>query len=206
MPINQFFSAACSPDEARALIARQAGELAGSPMIEVRLSTDSFDASQACHRDALRGRVPVVCTGPVDRYLDYSRGRCPGARSTWGSSTQTGDSPGTGVMNRPDADVAYTRIIEPRCFHPECDYPWDRTVIMKEYSRLAGEGDEPYYPVDAPQDREMLLAYRDLVAREEGVFLGGRLGAYKYLGMHMTIGSALSMVDNCPVPFLQSCD
>ena len=283
--INQFFSAAYSPDEARALIAQQAGELAGkdpenlndkgisligrplyeafikeytgkqwqtdpkdlpasiisrlpvrytydnryfndtyeglpvggytawlekmadSPMIDVHLSTDFFDTSQPYHRDALRGRVPVVYTGPVDRYFDYSQGAL-----SWRTIDleveypQTGDFQGTSVMNYPDADVAYTRIIEPRHFHPERDYPRDRTVIMKEYSRFAGEGDDPYYPVNAPQDREMLLFYRDLVAQEEGVFFGGRLGTYQYLDMHMAIGSALSMVDNRLVPFLQSRD
>lgn len=283
--INQFFSAAYSPDEARALIAQQAGELAGkdpenlndkgisligrplyeafikeytgkqwqtdpkdlpasiisrlpvrytydnryfndtyeglpvggytawlkkmadSPMIDVHLSTDFFDTSQPYHRDALRGRVPVVYTGPVDRYFDYSQGAL-----SWRTIDleveypQTGDFQGTSVMNYPDADVAYTRIIEPRHFHPERDYPRDRTVIMKEYSRFAGEGDDPYYPVNAPQDREMLLVYRDLVAQEEGVFFGGRLGTYQYLDMHMAIGSALSMVDNRLVPFLQSRD
>ena len=283
--INQFFSAAYSPDEARALIAQQAGELAGkdpenlndkgisligrplyeafikeytgkqwqtdpkdlpasiisrlpvrytydnryfndtyeglpvdgytawlekmadSPMIDVHLSTDFFDTSQPYHRDALRGWVPVVYTGPVDRYFDYSQGAL-----SWRTIDleveypQTGDFQGTSVMNYPDADVAYTRIIEPRHFHPERDYPRDRTVIMKEYSRFAGEGDEPYYPVNAPQDREMLLVYRDLVAQEEGVFFGGRLGTYQYLDMHMAIGSALSMVDNRLVPFLQSRD
>ena len=283
--INQFFSAAYSPDEARALIAQQAGELAGkdpenlndkgisligrplyeafikeytgkqwqtdpkdlpasiisrlpvrytydnryfndtyeglpvdgytawlekmadSPMIDVHLSTDFFDTSQPYHRDALRGRVPVVYTGPVDRYFDYSQGAL-----SWRTIDleveypQTGDFQGTSVMNYPDADVAYTRIIEPRHFHPERDYPRDRTVIMKEYSRFAGEGDDPYYPVNAPQDREMLLVYRDLVGQEEGVFFGGRLGTYQYLDMHMAIGSALSMVDNRLVPFLQSRD
>ena len=283
--INQFFSAAYSPDEARALIAQQAGELAGkdpenlndkgisligrplyeafikeytgkqwqtdpkdlpasiisrlpvrytydnryfndtyeglpvdgytawlekmadSPMIDVHLSTDFFDTSQPYHRDALRGWVPVVYTGPVDRYFDYSQGAL-----SWRTIDleveypQTGDFQGTSVMNYPDADVAYTRIIEPRHFHPERDYPRDRTVIMKEYSRFAGEGDDPYYPVNAPQDREMLLVYRDLVGQEEGVFFGGRLGTYQYLDMHMAIGSALSMVDNRLVPFLQSRD
>jgi UDP-galactopyranose mutase len=181
--------------------------MADSPMIDVHLSTDFFDTSQPYHRDALRGWVPVVYTGPVDRYFDYSQGAL-----SWRTIDleveypQTGDFQGTSVMNYPDADVAYTRIIEPRHFHPERDYPRDRTVIMKEYSRFAGEGDDPYYPVNAPQDREMLLVYRDLVGQEEGVFFGGRLGTYQYLDMHMAIGSALSMVDNRLVPFLQSRD
>ena len=37
--------------------------------------------------------------------------------------------------------------------------------------------------------------------REPGVLFGGRLGTYKYLDMHMAIGSALSMYDNRLRPF-----
>ena len=39
-------------------------------------------------------------------------------------------------------------------------------------------------------------SYRDLAAAEPGVLFGGRLGTYKYLDMHMAIGSALSRFDN----------
>ena len=67
---------------------------------------------------------------------------------------------------------------------------------MREFSRFAKGTDEPYYPVNTPQDREQLLKYRDLGRNERGVLFGGRLGTYKYLDMHMAIGAALSMVDN----------
>ena len=268
--INQFFSAAYSPDEARAVIAEQAGELAGkdpenlndkgisiigrplyeafikdytgkqwqtdpkdlpasiisrlpvrytydnryfndtheglptngytawlekmvdNPNIEVALGVDFFDESQPYNKTALKGRVPIVYTGPLDRYFDYSEGAL--SWRTIDLSTEypdTGDFQGTSVMNYPDADHDYTRIIEPRHFHPERDYPADKTVIMKEYSRFAEEGDEPYYPVNTPEDRQKLLAYRKLA---------GRLGTYKYLDMHMAIGSALSMFDNKIAP------
>lgn len=277
--INQFFSAAYSPDEARALVAEQAGELAGKdpenlndkgisligrplyeafikdytgkqwqtdpkdlpasiisrlpvrytydnryfndtheglptngytawlekmvdhPGIEVALGVDFFDESQPYNKTALRGRVPIVYTGPLDRYFDYSAGAL--SWRTIDLATEypdTGDFQGTSVMNYPDADREYTRIIEPRHFHPERDYPVDKTVIMKEYSRFAEEGDEPYYPVNTPEDREKLLAYRELAAGEQGVVFGGRLGTYKYLDMHMAIGSALSVFDNRIAP------
>ncbi|MDN5700538.1 MAG: UDP-galactopyranose mutase, partial [Kocuria sp.] len=35
---------------------------------------------------------------------------------------------------------------------------------------------------------------------------GGRLGTYKYLDMHMAIGSALSMVDNRITPHFRGGD
>ena len=63
---------------------------------------------------------------------------------------------------------------------------------MREYSRFAQAGDEPYYPVNTPEDRGKLLGYRELATREPNVLFGGRLGTYKYLDMHMAIGSALN--------------
>ena len=105
-------------------------------------------------------------------------------------------------MNYADEDVPFTRIHEFRHFHPERDwYPKDKTVIMREYSRFADRGDEPYYPINTAEDRARLLAYREMAGREPGVLFGGRLGTYKYLDMHMAIGSALSMYDNRLRPF-----
>ena len=58
--------------------------------------------------------------------------------------------------------------------------------------------------IAGPGDREKLLAYRDLAKEESSVLFGGRLGTYKYLDMHMAIGSALSMVDNKIAPHFTS--
>ena len=74
---------------------------------------------------------------------------------------------------------------------------------MKEYSRFAEEGDEPYYPVNTPEDREKVSAYRELATQEPRVIFGGRLGTYQYLDMHMAIGSALSVFDNKVVPLFR---
>ncbi|MFF8817376.1 UDP-galactopyranose mutase [Leucobacter sp. NPDC015123] len=273
--INQFFRAAYSPDEARALIAEQAGEfdtksaqnleekgisligrplyeafirdytskqwqtpttelpaeiisrlpvrynydnryfndtheglpvngytawlekMADHPNIEVRLNTDFFDESQPLNKAAVLGKVPVVYTGPVDRYFDYAEGELGWRTLDFEQQVlPVGDFQGTSVMNYAGSDVPYTRIHEFRHFHPERDYPTDKTVIMHEYSRFAERDDEPYYPVNTPEDRERLLKYRELTDREPQVFFGGRLGTYQYLDMHMAIGSALSMWNN----------
>jgi UDP-galactopyranose mutase len=106
-------------------------------------------------------------------------------------------------MNYADEDVPYTRIIEPRHFHPERDYDRTRTVVQREYSRFAGPDDEPYYPINTESDRELLAGYRDLAAQEDLVLFGGRLGTYKYLDMHMAIASALAMFDNKIRPYFE---
>ncbi|MET7997592.1 UDP-galactopyranose mutase [Amycolatopsis sp. NPDC005232] len=169
--------------------------------IEIRLNVDYFDV-----RDQIPAGTPTVYTGPLDRYFDYSAGRFTWRTVDFESEVaETGDFQGAPVVNYNDQEVPYTRIIEFRHFHPERDYPKDKTVIFREFSRFATEDDEPYYPINTPENREKLESYRELAkaeAREKNVLFGGRLGTYKYLDMHMAIGSALSMFDNKIAPHL----
>jgi UDP-galactopyranose mutase len=178
--------------------------MADHPNIDVRLDTDFFDETQEINKKAVVGNVPVVYTGPVDRYFDYQ-----GGELTWRTLDfeqevlNVGDYQGTPVMNYADSSVPYTRIHEFRHFHPErAEYPKDKTVIMREFSRAATRADEPYYPINTPEDRQSLQSYRALQAGEPDVFFGGRLGTYQYLDMHMAIGSALSMFENKLKPLL----
>lgn len=280
--INQFFSAAYGPDEARALIAQQAAEVDGqeitdfeskgvslvgrplfeaffknytakqwqtdpkdlpasiisrlpvrynydsryfndkyeglpvdgytawmermvaSDLIDVYLDTDFFDPENPLNKAAVVGKVPVVYTGPVDRYFDYSAGDLSWRTVDFEKEVvDTGDYQGCSVMNYGDIDVPFTRIIEFRHFHPERDYQDKKTVIFREFSRFADHGDEPYYPVNTAQDRERLEQYRELMKNEGRVFFGGRLGTYKYLDMHMAIASALTMLDNELAPLFE---
>jgi UDP-galactopyranose mutase len=174
--------------------------MAAHENIEVRLDTDFFDV-----RDDYVGIVPVVYTGPIDEYFDKSEGELSWRTLDFEQEVvETGDFQGTSVMNYPDPDVPYTRIHEFRHMHPEREYPTDRTVIMREFSRFAEKGDEPYYPVNTAEDRAKLLKYRALAEKEPMVLFGGRLGTYKYLDMHMAIGSALSMYDNKLKPHFTS--
>jgi UDP-galactopyranose mutase len=170
--------------------------MAEHPLIDVRLGVDYFDV-----RGDLPAGVPTVYTGPLDRYFGYREG--PLSWRTLDFEQEVlpiGDFQGTSVMNYGDVDVPWTRIHEFRHFHPERDYPTDRTVVVREYSRFAGMGDEPYYPVNASTDRSRLELYRKLAKNEPNVLFGGRLGTYKYLDMHMAIASALTMVDNVLTP------
>ena len=168
--------------------------MADHPNIEVRLNTDFFDV-----RDEYVGKVPVVYTGPVDEYFGNSEGRLSWRTVDLKESVEdVDDFQGTGVVNYNDQEVPFTRIIEFKHFHPERvkTYLPGKTVIVHEYSRFAEEGDEPYYPINTAEDRAKLLKYRDLAKAEPLVLFGGRLGTYKYLDMHMAIGSALSMYEN----------
>lgn len=173
--------------------------MADHPNIEVKLGVDYFDESQPLNRKATVGQVPIVYTGPVDRYFDYAEGALSWRTLDFEREVlDTSDFQGTSVMNYPDLDVPFTRIHEFKHFHPERReiFAQDKTVVMREFSRFADQDDEPYYPVNTSTDREGLLAYRELAKGEPDVHFGGRLGTYQYLDMHMAIGSALSMWRN----------
>ncbi|MDM4763721.1 UDP-galactopyranose mutase [Galbitalea sp. SE-J8] len=171
--------------------------MADHPRIEVRLGEDFFGSGPAA-RSAVVGRVPVVYTGPVDEYFGWELGELGWRTLDFERETlPVGDFQGTSVMNYADADVPYTRIVEFKHFHPEraASVAGDATIIAREFSRFARRGDEPYYPVNTPEDRARLLEYRARASAEPDVWFGGRLGTYQYLDMHMAIGSALTLVD-----------
>jgi UDP-galactopyranose mutase len=174
--------------------------MADHPGIEVRLETDFLDVA-----DEFKGSVPIVYTGPVDEYFGNAAGKL-----SWRTVDlvpevrEVEDFQGTPVMNYADEDVPWTRIHEFKHFHPERTHLPGKTVIVHEYSRFAEDGDEPYYPVNTAEDREKLLAYRELAKAEPMVLFGGRLGTYQYLDMHMAIGSALSMFENKIKPHFET--
>jgi UDP-galactopyranose mutase len=170
--------------------------MADNPNIEIRLETDFLDPATGV-AEQFKGKVPIVYTGPVDEYFGNSEGRL-----SWRTVdhepevVEVDDFQGTSVMNYNDQEVPFTRIHEFKHFHPERTHLPGKTVIVHEYSRFAEEGDEPYYPINTAEDRAKLLRYRELAKQEPMVLFGGRLGTYKYLDMHMAIGSALSMYEN----------
>jgi UDP-galactopyranose mutase len=165
--------------------------MAETPGVTVVTGVDYFDV-----RDRIPAGVPVVYTGPIDRYFDFRAGRL-GWR-TLDLSTEVlevDDHQGTTVVNYADVDVPQTRVHEFQHYHPERANVEGRTVIMTEYSRWAQRDDEPYYPVNTAADRQTLDVYRELARAEPDVHFGGRLGTYQYLDMHMAIASALTAYD-----------
>lgn len=171
-----------------------------NPQISTFLDLDFFDV----RRLITDSGKTVVYSGPIDRYFDYSEGRL-GWRTVdfeWETLESTNDYQGCSVMNFADRDVAHTRIHEFRHLHPEADYG-EGTVIAREYSRQAQNSDEPYYPINTNDDRQMLARYRERAANEDRVVFGGRLGSYQYLDMHMAIASALNTLETEVVPLVK---
>jgi UDP-galactopyranose mutase len=174
-------------------------EMVASPLIRVALRTDYFDI-----RSDIPSTKPVVFTGPLDRYFDYSKGALSWRTLDFDWEVRdVSDFQGAAVLNYADKEIPYTRVHEYKHLHPERDVSPDRTVVAFEYSRLAGPGDEPYYPVNSVEDRARLVRYREMAKELTNVHFGGRLGTYKYLDMHMAIASALTAFDDRIRPLLE---
>lgn len=156
--------------------------------ISLKLNTDFFDI-----KDDLDDDTVVIYTGAIDRYFNYEFGRLSWRTLDfeWEIHDKS-DYQGAPVINYSDLEYNFTRIHEFKHLHPEREYFESKTIIAKEYSRFAKDSDEPYYPVNLKEDRDMLKLYRDKARTEKNVIFGGRLGTYQYLDMHMAIGSALS--------------
>jgi UDP-galactopyranose mutase len=158
--------------------------------IKVVTRCDFFEA-----RHAIPEAVPIVYTGPIDRFFGYRFGELGWRTLDFEiERLNIDDFQGAAVVNYPDPDVRFTRIHEFKHLHPERRYQ-RKTVIVREYSRFAGKSDEPYYPIGRPEDKRRYDLYRELAARETNVIFGGRLGTYRYLDMHQAIAAALRAYD-----------
>jgi len=157
------------------------------PLIDMRLNTDFFAIKDDLPPDTL-----VVYTGPVDRFFDYRFGRLEWR--TIAFEKQVHDCPdaqGIAVINYADAEIPHTRIHEYKHYHPE--RPGSaQTVTFKEFSRTAGEGDDPYYPVNTERNRLLYKKYQQEANALPNTIFGGRLGTYRYLDMDDTIAQALA--------------
>ncbi|MFM8663976.1 MAG: UDP-galactopyranose mutase, partial [Acidimicrobiaceae bacterium] len=87
----------------------------------------------------------VVWTGPIDAFFGFEFGRLGYRTLDFEPEVCDGDYQGHPVVNYCDADVPYTRITEHKHFAPWEEH--SRTIVYREFSRLCGELDTPYYPI-----------------------------------------------------------
>lgn len=188
------------------------------PRIHVSLGVDFFDEKQPFNKHALaQAHVPVVYTGPIDRYFDYELGELHWRTVDFQELRYDEDDHfGCPVMNYSDADVAFTRAIEFKNFNPERAHVEQgqivpaktvlagKTIVWQEYSRAASRSDEPYYPVNTDADKALYAQYAQRAQAEKNTVFGGRLGTYSYYDMHQVIDVALSAYEREVAPLLQT--
>lgn len=154
------------------------------PNITVELNTE-FD-----HSD-LEGFDHVFYTGPLDGFYDYRLGRLGYRTLDFERHVDDGDYQGCAVMNYGEESIPFTRIAEHKHFTPWEDH--EKTVYFKEFSRLCGEEDIPYYPIRLVDEKNMLEQYVNLANQETKVTFVGRLATYRYLDMDVTIREAMDV-------------
>ncbi len=133
----------------------------------------------------------TVYTGPIDEFFGYRFGNLEyrGLRF----ETRTLDIPnfqGNAVVNYTEREVPYTRIIEHKHFAFGTQ---PKTVITYEYPASWKPGEEPYYPINDEKNNALYQKY--LRECPENIVFAGRLGAYRYYNMDVTIAEALKIAD-----------
>jgi UDP-galactopyranose mutase len=156
--------------------------------IQVLLSTDYFEYSKTNKHDF------VIFTGPIDSYfpnlekLEY-RSIDFDVKIIKNMNYFQPNS----VVNYPNKDVPYTRIVEYKHF---LNQKSDGTIIVTETTN--DNKDEPYYPVPNKKNLDLYEKYRELANKEanKNIFFIGRLANYKYFNMDEAILNSLEFFDS----------
>ncbi len=163
------------------------------PNITVRLNCD-----YASIRTELPADATVIYTGMPDALFEYKYGELEwrSLRFEW-ETHDVRDFQGTTVMNYADMDAPWTRIHEFKHYHPErtTTYNLGKTVICREYSTTWSQGKEAYYPVNDDRNTALYARYAEEAAKNSGLILGGRLGAYRYWDMDKAVADALHVFE-----------
>jgi UDP-galactopyranose mutase len=156
--------------------------------IDVRVDADYFKFKGLW--DQLADKV--VFTGKIDEYFDYEFGELEYRTLDFiHERLETENAQGNAMVNYPDADVPWTRIVEHKHFTKA---KTDFTIVTKEIPAEWDKTKVPYYPINNAANTEIFNKYRKKSETLDGVIFGGRLGAYQYMDMHQVIGSAMKAV------------
>ena len=156
--------------------------------IEVKLNTDYFE-----HIKENNDYDIIIFTGPIDSYfsdlekleyrsIDFNIEVIKNMKYYQPNS----------VVNYPEKDVPYTRIVEYKHF---LNQKSNDTIIVSEKTNDIGE---PYYPVPNKKNLDLYEKYKVLAKNEESknVFFVGRLANYKYFNMDEAILNSIEFFNN----------
>lgn len=154
-----------------------------SKQIDVRLG-ESFDSQTNWRRIAKK----LVFTGSPDFLCGYEFGELEYRSLRFEHTSSTGDVQGTAIVNNTEAETPYTRQIEHKFF---ADIQPKNTIVTREYPVQWARGGEAYYPIADESNESVLKMYKERVASQPDVLLGGRLGRYRYWDMDQTVAASL---------------
>jgi UDP-galactopyranose mutase len=158
--------------------------LAGIP---VELGADFITGQEHWRKKA----KAVIYSGALDELFGYDLGRLEYRSLEWRHQViEAPDYQGCATINFTDVDVPFTRILEWQ------HYGWRArrngcTLIAIEYPKAEGE---PYYPIGDDKNLEIYRRYQLRLNDMPWLYVGGRLGSYRYYNMDQVIGQAMSLV------------
>lgn len=143
-------------------------------------------------------RIAVIYCGAVDELMEYELGELEwrSLQFDFGEYEYDGkNGQGIGVMNYIFKEANHTRITDYTYFNRE-NIDKDKLPIKGVVSietPIEWKRDiEPFYPINTEQNNELYFKYLKLVdEKHKNVFLGGRLGKYKYLDMDDAVAEAI---------------
>jgi UDP-galactopyranose mutase len=156
------------------------------PMIEVRLNTDYREV-----RTQVRFQH-LIFTGPIDEYYDHCFGRLQYRSLRFEHETLPREFFQPAMQVNYPNDHDFTRIIE---IKHATGQKLPSTTIVREFPQNFGPGQEPYYPIPAPDARALYQKYAERAAVESNVSFVGRLATYRYYNMDQVVGMALAEFD-----------
>ncbi len=161
-------------------------------LIENILSHPQISTTLNCdfnHINHLYEFEHVFYSGSIDQYFNFNLGNLSYRTIYFEKIVGHGDYLGNAVINHTSMNIPYTRVHEHKHFTPWAEY--EKTVVLKEFSKETGVGDIPYYPKRLESDKLLLAAYTDKALMEKKISFIGRLGTYRYLDMHQVIGESI---------------
>lgn len=153
--------------------------------IEVNLGVNYFE--NKTYLDSLA--KTVVFTGKIDEYFGYEFGELEYRTLDFQyEKKETSNYQGVAIVNYPDLDVPWTRIIEHKHFSK---VKTKNTIITKEIPAKWDRNRVPYYPINDEKNTAIYKQYYEKSKTCQNVIFGGRLSEYRYYDMHQVIASAM---------------
>ena len=157
--------------------------------IKIKLSTNFIDNK----KDFIKSFDKIIYTGPLDEFFGYDSGILNYRTINFKTEIlNIQDFQGNAVVNYTDENVPYTRITE----HKHFEFGNQKTtVITKEYPEEWDLSKEPLYPINDTNNNDLYSIYKKRLIEYPNLFVGGRLGSYRYYDMDQTIASALTTIE-----------
>lgn len=162
---------------------RMIGNMIDHPNIDIKLGEEFKSNWEGLAKN-------LVYTGGIDSFFDFKFGELEYRSLRFETLIKSGDIQGCAIVNHTEECIPFTRQIEHKHFEMKIT---DKSVITREYPDVWSRDKEAYYPVVNESSSKKYSQYLELSKGINNVFIGGRLGSFKYWDMDQTISSSIKL-------------